>query len=383
MRVVIYESSSHGGCFEYAKEIFKAYSAHPEVKECELLVPVNSKMNGTLVFKTLCDDSSKTKVSVLRKIKFLLRTLINPFILLFFLLKRKASLVIFNDFEQLSAIIWIPFFQWFLRKHSYAVVLHDPDRDQYPPSKNFSEFSMKKLMSIMDFGLFHESLPNKIYYRAPKTKYLDIPHGLYKPVLPDLNFLKDIKLKIGNECQSMAILGNIRKEKNYHLAIESLVKLPSFKLIIAGKAANQDVNINLYKQLAVKLKVEHRVLWVEKYLTDGELSSLIQLTDLIILNYAESFKSQSGILNLIAPYEKKIIVSKVNSGLHKIVKRFDLGTLIEPDNLDAFIKGVKESQESDFRGNWKNYLGFASWGNHTNLVVKAYRSLEESKFKLL
>ncbi|MDQ3536560.1 MAG: glycosyltransferase, partial [Bacteroidota bacterium] len=181
MRIVIYESSSNGGCFEYAKELFKAYSLHPEVDHCVLLVPSPSNLNKKNIYKILFDDVLNTRNVILRKFYFLLRVVINPFILFFFLIKKKEeTFVILNDFEQISAFVWVPFYRWFLGKHRFAVALHDPDRDDYPPSKSFSEYSMKMLLSIMDFGLYHESLPHKSYYNLDaKTIYLNVPHGIY------------------------------------------------------------------------------------------------------------------------------------------------------------------------------------------------------------
>lgn len=374
MRVVIYESSSHGGCFEYAKELFKAYSFHPEVDHCVLLVPSQSNLNEKNIFKILCNDVFTTRITILRKFYFLFRVLVNPFILFFFLIKKKETFVIFNDFEQLTSFVWVPFFKLFLGKHRFAVVLHDPDRDDYPPSKSFSESSMKKLLSIMDFALYHEGLPTKPYYLLSKTIYINIPHGVYLPALPDSNFTKELQEKIGKNYKTLAILGNIRKEKNYDLAIESLQHFPSLKLIIAGKLANQNVDIAAFKHLAEKLKVMDRVIWIEKYLTDHELSSLINFSDIILLNYSKSFKSQSGILNLIAPYKKKIIISRGDSSLSLISNKFNLGILIEPDNIDALKDGISKSFLSDFSENWSKYLEFASWKHHTDIVLEAYKS---------
>lgn len=374
MRVVIYESSSHGGCYNYAKEIFKAYSTHPEVKFCELIIPVHSRINESRVYKILCNDLKNYSISLVKKVYFLYRTFINPFILFFFLLRREASLVIFNDFEQLSAFIWVPFFRIFLRKHTFTVVLHDPDRDNYPPSRSFSETSMNIMMSIMKLGFFHEHLPSKIYYRTASTKFLDVPHGIYVPFSPDITFGNEIKSRIGGSCSTMAILGNIRKEKNYPLAIQSLVNYPELKLVIAGNPANQNVDVSSYKLLAEKLKVDKRVIWIERYLTDSELSSLIDITDVVLLNYSRSFTSQSGILNLIAPYKKKIIVSRGESGLHDIVSKFNIGTLIEPDNLAALIEGISTTLREDYSDNWGKYLDYASWKNHAEKVINEHKS---------
>ncbi|CAN5399867.1 hypothetical protein BH23BAC1_BH23BAC1_21200 [soil metagenome] len=373
MRVVIYESSSHGGCFEYAKEVHKAFTAHPEVDYCEMVVPVNTNLNANSIYQVLYDDLKNFKYALIRKIYFMARSILNPLILFLFLINRRSSLVIMNDFEQLLAFIWVPLFKLFLRKHYFSVVLHDPDRDNYPPSKQFSVFSMKIMMSLMNLGLYHENLPGKIYYKGSKTNYLNVPHGIFDAASQDHDFANELTCRIGEEFQSISIIGNIRREKNYDLAIKALVKFPNLKLIIAGKAANKDVDIESYKLLAESLNVSSRIIWMEKFLTDRELSSIVQVSDIILLNYARSFKSQSGILNLIAPFKKKVIVSKGESGLHHLVKRFNLGVLVETDNLTSLIEGISISQKSDFTEKWIKYLEYASWKNLSEIVLAAYK----------
>ncbi len=379
MKVVIYESSSHGGCYAYAKELLKAYLAHPEVSDCLLLLPANANgVEGFQVRKMLISDNKRYRISLANKIYFLGRTLINPFVLFFFLLKQQPSLVILNDFEQLSAFLWARLYKTFLSKHVFAIVLHDPDRDQYPPSKAFSTYSMAEIMSVMDIGLYHEILPNKTYYQNAHTKFVNIPHGVFKPLRSKDSFSNEIRNLIGDGCNSMSILGNIREEKNYHLAIESLTRFPSMKLIIAGNPANQNVNISFYKDLAFNLNVSERVIWIERFLTDSEMASLIQLSDIILLNYAKSFKSQSGILNLVAPFKKRTIVSMGESGLCNVVKEYALGTLVAPDDLDSLIEGIDISLNSNHDKNWQLYLDFASWKNHVAIVLNTYKTIENA-----
>jgi glycosyltransferase involved in cell wall biosynthesis len=375
-QIIIYESSSFGGCYEYAKKIFPAIKAYQEVSSCSLLLPKNSPFHIEGSRSILIKDQISSESKLLRKLHFLYRNFINPFILFFILLRKKErSFVILNDFEQISAPIWVPFFKLFLGRHRFAVILHDPDRDAYPPSRSFSSFCMKRLMSLMDFAFYHGFLPDKPYYKSnPRTIYKNIPHGIYELPEPEPDLLKKIlSLKKPGD-YVLSILGNIRDEKNYRTAIQALPSLAGARLLIAGSPSHSGVDIEEYKILAQKLKVEDRVIWIEKFLSESEMAAAIQATDIVLLNYSTSFTSQSGILNLIAPFRKKMIVSKGSSSLSITAEKFYLGYLVEADNLQALITGIIKLR-SDLENNdsqWDKYLEYASWNNMAAETLKAF-----------
>jgi glycosyltransferase involved in cell wall biosynthesis len=378
MQILIYESSSFGGCYEYAREIFHTYKAHKEVSSCTLLLPGNSPIREDGIKTVLFKDQALPQNKLYRKLHFLFRNTFNPFILFFLLLKRKESTtVIFNDFEQISAPLWVPFFKLFLsHKHLFAVILHDPDRDAYPPSTSFSVFCMKRLMSLMDFAFYHGFLPDKPYYYKSNstTVYIEIPHGIYKLPLANKELSQKLLSLKKPGFYFLSIIGNIREEKNYQLSIQTLPSLPEAVLVIAGSPSHSAVNIQEYKDLSKKLNVEDRIIWIEKFLTEDEIAAVIQATDIILLNYAKSFSSQSGILNLIAPYQKRTIISKGNSSLSITAEKFYLGYMVEPDNSQSLIEGVEEliSSENNIEP-WKEYIKHASWGNMVSQTLKVFK----------
>jgi glycosyltransferase involved in cell wall biosynthesis len=289
--------------------------------------------------------------------------------------------LIFNDFEQLSAWFWVPLFKlFFKRKHHFCIILHDPDRDAYPPSLRFTRWSMKKILSLMNVAIYHDFLPEKPYYQSNnKCIYLDLPHGFYPMPEPDMVLFE--MLSACNEPGKilMAILGNIREEKNYHLAIQALSSLPQHILIIAGKPSNARVNVQTYKDLAKKIGVEKQVIWVEKFLTEEEMSAVIEVAHVILLNYAVSFTSQSGILNVVAPFRKELIVSDGPSSLASIIRKFGVGELVEPGSVSSLVKALSklQSEELEMRQHWEAYLQYASWENHVSKALKVFRAFME------
>jgi glycosyltransferase involved in cell wall biosynthesis len=377
LKIILYESSSIGGSYDYSRELFLQYGRHHEVTSAEWVIPSSADVTASAnVLKILCNDRKKFGLRIANRGHFLWRHFLNPLTLFFFLLKKQhPHVVILNDFEQMSAFLWVPLFSAALRRHRFVVVLHDPDRDAYPPSRKISAASMRILMSLMDLALYHEHLPDRSYYRPNgKTSYVQVPHGYYSRKKPDDELLRKLTSEKGSS-QYVTIPGNIRHEKNYELAIQALASLPHIRLVIAGSPSSGSVDIAQLERLAEKLKVSDRVIWVKKYLSENEMAAVIESADLILLNYKPSFTSQSGTLNLVAPYRKKLLASRTQSSLTQVMERFNLGFFVTPDDLPDLIAKLPWALASPDPGNWKRYEEYASWENHVNIVIQNLKQI--------
>jgi len=383
MNIIILNTNSFGGNYEYSRCLAAAYAANAAVQKCTVLIPSNAAQEENDIFKKiLISDIPDTQLKLYKKLYFLFRSIVNPFRVLAFLKKQPASVVVFNDYEQITSFIWVPFFRKLKNKHTFIVILHDPDRDNYLPFKSWSIYTMKKVMSIMDQALYHEVLPEKKYYNQDIPK-VNVPHGLYEHAAFDQKLLDQLIGQKANR-KMMGAIGNIREEKNYSLLIDCLPDLPDVVLLIAGSPSSSSVSIASYKRQIEKLNVQGQVIWIEKRLTDEELQSIIQACDLILLYYKYSFTSQSGLLNLIAPYKKKLIVSNGKSALTEVVDTFHLGAII-PIDKNAFVDSVntiifKDTTDEQLIA-WDRYLEYASWNNHVRIVIEQVNALKAPKMK--
>lgn len=366
-RVVIYESSSFGGNYRYAQELIEAYKRHQDVEFATLILPRNADAISETSKKILLNDQLQGS-TLKKKLLFLLRTFFNPLFFLCWLTKQQPSIVIFNDFEQLSSPFWVPWFKLFARKHQFYIVLHDPDRDAYPPNRVISGFTMKCLLWLCRNALYHEYLPKKSYYTSSKVKFLSIPHGLYPQPTADSILLQQLNAKKESKIL-LSILGNIRVEKNYEQALRCLVDLPDCLLLIAGKPSNSTMNVDALKEMSLHLGVDDRVIWLVCYLTEAELTASIEATDICLLNYLPSFTSQSGLINMYAPFKKKVIISEIESGLSFLNKRFSFGAFCNPLDDQSFIEAVTNVRKQDYADFWSDYLQYASWDMQVNLVL--------------
>ena len=364
--ILIYESSSFGGCFNYSIELFKAYQTSPDIGNVELLLPSNAKIDQHGIHKILLPDDRKGS-----KFHFLYRHFVNPFKLFFYLLRKPKSFVLLNDFEQLSAPLWAPFYRIFLKKHKFGVFLHDADRDAYPPSKAVSGFCMKQIMKTVSIALYHGQLPERSYYlQRKRLQYLAVEHGPYYLPEPDKILLQDLKNKTQAFSKILVIPGNIRSEKNYDLVIKALASFPDYCLIIAGSPASSKVEVNKYKELALSRGVENRLIWIEKFLSDAELSAVITISDLVVLYYSASFHSQSGILHQIIPLKKPALVSDLPNALTETVRKYSIGYICKADNEEALKQSLLLFSSSEITPDWDKCLSEMSWEKQVEQVMK-------------
>jgi len=376
MHIIIYESSAFGGCYNYSIELLEHYSKHVDIESCKLIIPANASFKNENA-KNILLNELKIKNKIISRLYFLFRIFVNPFILFLYLLLQKPSIILLNDFEQLSAFVWVPVYRLFMRRHKFAIFLHDIDRDNYPPSYRFTKFSMRLIMNLCQYAFYHDYLPDKEYYRKTRAKYFSVPHGIYKKAEPDQTLLNQLQSFKSPKTFFFSMIGNIRHEKNYHLLIQSLTKFENIKLIIAGLASNSSVNINEFKIEAKKLNVENKIIWIEKYLSPHEISSIISLSDIIVLYYAKTFTSQSAILSQIAEFKKPVLASDTLSSMSQTVKKYGLGELADADSLDALVKTIDLMLHNDlaiYQNGWDNYLEIATWQNHIEIAVNAFKN---------
>jgi glycosyltransferase involved in cell wall biosynthesis len=374
MKIIIYNPNSRGGNYEYAIALAAAYNKHRLVT-CEVLLPKNASIDSSKsIMRSLLSDTPPTKNSLLGKLYFLWRSFVNPIILFRFLKRHGQVIVILNDFDQVSSFFWAPLFSILKPYALFCVVLHDPDRDHYFRAQWLSKISMKLVMSCIDIAFYHQVLPDKTYYRNGNVKYVSVPHGLYtsEKISIDPEHHHRLTTFKGNS-KLITALGNIRSEKNIPMIITTLKNIDGLKMFIGGAAANSSVDLQALHDLIRQLELNDRVLFVNKYLSDEEVRATGQLSDAFILYYADTFKSQSGVLNLVSQFKKPLLVSQTKSALTELVKTFKLGLIAMPDDPMALAAMLHEFR-SGMTGSpdWEGYFSYASWENHVNIAMKTF-----------
>lgn len=142
--------------------------------------------------------------------------------------------------------------------------------------------------------------------------------------------------------RSALFVGQIRKYKNLEKLIIEFGKLSDkeYQLIIAGKPES-----NSYEKKIEKMCQERNISYKLKFLSDSELCSLVQGTELLIFPYKEILNSGSIMLGLT--FEKKILAP--NKGSIKEIAQFFPSYITTYDNkitASDIAKAFKEKAYS-------------------------------------
>ena len=113
------------------------------------------------------------------------------------------------------------------------------------------------------------------------------------------------------------------------------------------------------------------LLFFNDFIEDNTIANYFDGADMVALTYAATFFSQSGVLNIAAAAQKPVLVSGAPGPLLDSVKSFNLGVLVEPDNVDAIIKGINSVQLHFPEPDWMGYSKYAGWDRNINELLKA------------
>jgi glycosyltransferase involved in cell wall biosynthesis len=149
-----------------------------------------------------------------------------------------------------------------------------------------------------------------------------------------------------------------------------------FFLIIAGEIAGASETPSEYYMRIIKEKdLDKSVQWIEKYIPDKKIREFFELADAIVLPYRASFHAQSGVLNLAIGYNKPCIVTDVG-GVGEIVKTYNLGTVVKPENVEALKTGIIEHfSKKDFDFGFDKYKKDHTWDVVVQKLIKIYQKL--------
>jgi glycosyltransferase involved in cell wall biosynthesis len=202
---------------------------------------------------------------------------------------------------------------------------------------------------------------------------VQVPVGVYEISGPPVS-AKEVRRSWGvKEGQKVFLaFGYVRDGKNLDLAMRALAGVPEAFLVMAGSvAATKDKPFAYYREWAAQLGVLDRCHFAEGFVADAALGKYFAGTDFVLLTYASSFHSQSGVLNIAARARKPVLASASPSPLIESVKTYSLGIAVAPDSLDAVIGGMRRLLDAPPQPRWDDYEAAASWAANAQGVLKA------------
>ena len=167
-----------------------------------------------------------------------------------------------------------------------------------------SRLLQKFLVNNADIIQIHSKATEKYVEEKNKNKLFYIPHPNYIGCYPSrTNLYTRQGLGLRDDRPILLFVGAIKPYKNIELLINVAKQYPTIQFLIAGKPSN-----NQYKdKLLDSVNGIENINMVFKFIPDDELTSLLKISDAIVLPYDISSSLNSGTVYLAFSNKKTVI----------------------------------------------------------------------------
>lgn len=376
MKIWVYENSE--GFTSYSAPLCEALTQHTDI-DVSLMTVRNNPMplSGIQTLQVLYSFDSK--IEKRNTLKWVFNRV---WISLINILKRN-HLVRKHKPDILSIQETIPIIdQYFLSRLKRHCRLVYTAHDVIPPNKSrfWTMKSLNRLYQAVDRIIVHsetnkEQLIDKFGVASEK---IDVIHHGLKTGYEQLDrSLCRQAVGVDDDTPIILFYGSIREQKGLDDLIRALNGLHC-QLVIAGAiphgesfeqydALIQQTNISVYK--------------IIDYVSDEQTNSLFQAADIVALPY-KYFYSQSGVFMQAIQYGKYILATDVSS-FGEYVRKWRLGCLCEPENIESIRSAVVELCQWIRTGAVNEFADEAreenSWERSAELHIKVFeRELNRS-----
>lgn len=285
-----------------------------------------------------------------------------------------ARKVLFTTYSEYLAPLWA----WRLRRWvrsgvCFAAVVHDPVRDFVVGPPWWHLFSIAQGYSFLDVAFVHAPIQLDTASPQPQLRTQLIPHGPYRYPTPTSGSAElRRRLAIPSQAKLLLSFGHIRDNKNLQLILQAMAELPEIWLLVTGPEATAGQRPSAhYRQLAEQFGVANRCRWQIGYQSPEQVADHFTASDAVLLTYSGQFRSASGVMHLAAHYRKPVIASAGASALLDAVGTFGLGVVVQPDQVDALVVGIRRLFSDPPPADWQGYGQANSWDRNAELVAQA------------
>lgn len=289
-----------------------------------------------------------------------------------FIEKHNFQYILLGSYTEYLAPLWCKRLQQLAKKGViFGAIVHDPVRDFILGPVWWHRWSIACGYSFLREAFVHEAIKLDTVRPMPNLRTTVIPHGPYH--FPQATVSKEetrANLGLPSNAKVMLAFGHIRDNKNLDLVIRAMTPNPDVYLIVAGKEHSSGQKlVSYYQDLAKTVGVAERCRWLIRFIPDTEVANLFTASDLVVLTYSKTFRSASGVLNTAVSYRKPCLASGGEGPLCSVVKNYQLGIWVEPDNVDSIINGIKNWLEQPLNPEWEKYFEENSWVKNAKLII--------------
>jgi glycosyltransferase involved in cell wall biosynthesis len=257
-----------------------------------------------------------------------------------------------------------------------GTIAHDPVRDFVVGPRWWHRWSVRQGYSFIRHVFVHDDTPVDFSGQKPeRISVHQIPHGPYEISKPSLG-RTSMRSDFGFIESDVVFLsfGHIRDGKNLDRFIRTMCRLPAHvKLLVAGSGGvSSQKPPEFYQNLASELGVADRCRWEIGHIPEGRVGDLFAAADRILLTYSSAFRSASGVLNTAVMAQKPVLASSGSGPLKNLVRKFNLGIWVEPDDDEAIFAGAMQSLSDSLVADWSGYFSKNSWEANAKGVVRAF-----------
>lgn len=374
-KILIYAPAPAGGIAEHV--YYQAIALQEEGVEILCLASRSFLAGRLLPFsckRVLADPVQSDGRRFRRIAATAVRVVWNELLLAREVVRWKPHVVLLDSFREYLSPFWV-WPQIGLAKLGwchFAANLHDPIRDYLLGPAWFHHLSIKLAYVPIEFGIIHQQLPRS--GNVPKhVRLIEAPVGLYeiRKESDDIDFRTRWGVRDGHRV--FLCFGYLRNNKNLEAVIEALVHFPTTFLVILGSpASGRDHGVSYYKARALDLGLENRTYMAETFIPDAQIGGIFGASDFVVLLYAKSFVSQSGVLNIAASLKKPVLASSGDGPLREAVTKYQLGVFVDSCSQADIQRGIAQLLSFDVEGaRWAEYSESASWRTNARAILTA------------
>ncbi|GHU66943.1 glycosyl transferase [Bacteroidia bacterium] len=218
------------------------------------------------------------------------------------------------------------------------------------------------------FVVMSDVVKNDLRQLYPGATYRFLPHPLYN----HFGEKQDRKragqtFHLNPEKKTLLFFGLIRDYKGLDLLIEAMALLDdSYQLLVAGEAYG---SFEKYQKQIDGSPAKDRMVVLNRYIGDDEVSSLFSASDVLVLPYKSA--TQSGVIPVAYHFETPVVTTGVG-GLKAMVEQAQSGVVCRPDANDL-ARGVEQifsEGKERFIENIRREKENLSWGKFAESLVR-------------
>lgn len=167
------------------------------------------------------------------------------------------------------------------------------------------------------------------------------------------------------DCATLISVGNLVENKGHHIAIEALVSLPAFRLVIAGEGPE----LRALESLARRLNVSSRLQFLGRVDQD-QLARCYCAADILVL--ASSREGLPNVLLESMACGTPVVATRVG-GIPEIVTSDDTGRLMRARTVADLVEAVSDLwQHLPERTTVRSYALGCSWQSTTDAQIRLF-----------